>query len=400
MRLTSSISVFVLSGLLLSGGVYFAFAQEEPVTEEIQALNDTIHQKKESIDQIDRRISQYKKKIQEKMSEKASLAGELELLDNRIAKTQLEIEQTKEEVDLINVEISLLNEQLRTLQIKLDKDRVLMSGILQKVQSQDQHLPLALMFGSDSLSDVFDEAEALQNVNEDLKRTLEKAKQSKASVEEKKATQQTKRDQLEQLELALLKEQDQLEDEVGAQENLITLTQRSEDAFRSLLQELKEEQSFINQQIASLQKEIEGKLSRNDEAGDTSLFSWPINPSAHGISATFHDPTYPYRHLFEHSGLDLPAPKGTPVGAAAAGYVAWARTGRQYGNYVMIIHANGFATLYAHLSRIDVKPEEFVARGKTIGAVGSTGLSTGNHLHFEIRKDGIPTNPTEYLTSY
>ena len=71
-----------------------------------------------------------------------------------------------------------------------------------------------------------------------------------------------------------------------------------------------------------------------------------------------------------------------------------------YGNYVMVIHTNGIATLYAHLSRIDVVADQFVSRGDIIGAVGSTGFSTGPHLHFEVRLNGIPTDPLSYLTKF
>jgi murein DD-endopeptidase MepM/ murein hydrolase activator NlpD len=395
MRSNSYIS-FLLIATFLASGWLFASAQEG-VSEEINALNETISQKKGGIEQINRRIDEYKKKIQKKQEEKASLSVELELLDNRIAKTELEIEETEEEIDLINSEIALLNEQLLALEEKLNQQRQLMSGVLQKIQVKDQEMPLEVYFGSDSLSDLFDEAYALQTVNEDLKRVLEKTKLAKTLVEEKRAAQKTKRDQMEQMKIALEKEEQQQEEEISAQETLIVQTQRSEDAFRALLQELREEQSTINQQIAALQKEIEGKLANSDDGVDSSVLSWPIDPSLRGISTKFHDPTYPFRHLFEHSGLDLPAKKGTDVRAAASGYVAWARTGRLYGNYIMIIHSNGIATLYAHLSRMDVKPDQFVARGSVIGAVGNTGFSTGPHLHFEVRKDGIPTDPIDYL---
>ena len=156
------------------------------------------------------------------------------------------------------------------------------------------------------------------------------------------------------------------------------------------------DQQFIDQQINALQSEIEGKLSASDQAGDNGAFSWPLIPKK-GLSTYFRDPTYPFRNLFEHSGIDLPAPTGTVVKSVAPGYVAWTRKGRQYGNYVMVIHANGVATLYAHLSRIDVEPDQFVGRGTVLGAVGSTGLSTGPHLHLEVRKNGIPTDPLNYL---
>jgi len=389
------LSAFVIFFTLQPVGL-LVFAQEGTDSSEINALNDKISEKKQSIDQISDRIEEYKKKIEQKQAQKVSLSVELDLLDNRIAKTKLEIEETEISIDLVNTEISLLNKQLTSLEQTLQKDRQLLVAVLQKIQVNDQDLPLRLFFGSDSLSQLFDEVQSLETINQDLKQTLEKTKQSKEAVQNKKEVEQTKKDQMQEMSLALAHEKGQLEEEVQSQEVLITETQNSENQFRLLLQQTKEEEQFITQQISALQKEIEGKLSASDQAGDSSVMSWPFDPPK-GLSVYFHDPTYPYRHLFEHSGIDLPAPKGTGIGSAAPGYVAWAKKGRLYGNYVMIIHSNGLSTLYAHLSRIDVKADEFVARGQIIGAVGSTGLSTGPHLHFEVRKDGIPTDPLAYL---
>jgi murein DD-endopeptidase MepM/ murein hydrolase activator NlpD len=389
------LSAFVILFTLQPAGL-LVFAQEGTDSSEINVLNDKISEKKQSIDLISDRIEEYKKKIEQKQAQKASLSVELDLLDNRIAKTKLEIEETEASIDLVNTEISLLNKQLTSLEQTLQKDRQLLVAVLQKIQVKDQDLPLRLFFGSNSLSQLFDEVQSLETINQDLKQTLEKTKQSKEAVQNKKEVEQTKKNQMQEMSLALAHEKGKLEDEVQSQEILITETQNSENQFRLLLQQTKEEEQFITQQISALQKEIEGKLSASDQVGDSSLMSWPFDPPK-GLSVYFHDPTYPYRHLFEHSGIDLPAPKGTGIGAAAPGYVAWAKKGRLYGNYVMIIHSNGLSTLYAHLSRIDVKADEFVARGQIIGAVGSTGLSTGPHLHFEVRKDGIPTDPLAYL---
>jgi len=108
--------------------------------------------------------------------------------------------------------------------------------------------------------------------------------------------------------------------------------------------------------------------------------------------------------IYLNTPVYLPEPRGTSVLAAASGYVAWARTGPSYGNYIMIIHANGMSTLYAHLSQMNVVADQFVARGDLIGRSGGVpgtqgaGLSTGAHLHFEVRKNGIPVNPLDYLT--
>jgi murein DD-endopeptidase MepM/ murein hydrolase activator NlpD len=98
-----------------------------------------------------------------------------------------------------------------------------------------------------------------------------------------------------------------------------------------------------------------------------------------------------------HAGLDVAAPTGTPVAAAAAGEVVHAGPSGGYGNLIKIRHADGTETRYAHLSRIDVTKGQTVPIGHPIGAVGSTGASTGPHLHFEIRKDGKPIDPRPLL---
>lgn len=375
------------------------FAQEMS-TQEINVLNDAIQEKQQSIDQLNRQIDSYKDKIEQKQAEEATLYGELDLLDNRIAKTELDIEAAQAGIDLVNAQITLIEQEVHDLEEVIEKDRELVAEILQEIETQDNTLPLQLLFGTDTFSEFFNTLEQLEAVSSDLQKAVETARVTKSRLVEKHEAQQGKKDQLTDLGESLAQEQSRLEASVGAKSTLLAATQSSEDQFQALLQDLREEQAYLNQQISQLQKDIEGKLSATDELGDSSIISWPVDPTIRGVSAYFHDPSYPFRHLFEHSGLDLPAPTGTPVKAAAPGYVAWVRTGILYGNYVMIIHTNGLATLYAHMSRMDVSADQFVSRGDVIGAVGSTGLSTGPHLHFEVRKDGIPTNPLDYLISY
>lgn len=377
----------------------YGFAQEMS-TEEINALNDAIQAKQQSIDQLNRQIDSYRDKIEQKQAEEATLYGELDLLDNRIAKTELDIEAAEAEIDLVNAQISLIEQEIHELEDVMARDRELVAEILQRIDVQDHSLPMQLVFGTDSFSEFFSTLEQLEAVSTDLKDAVETARASKANLLEKHEAQQGKKDQLTELGESLAQEGRRLETAVEAKSTLLSATQNSEAQFQALLEDLRQEQAYLNQQISQLQKDIEGKLSATDELGDSSILSWPVDPTLRGISVYFHDPTYPFRNLFEHSGLDLPAPTGTPVRAAAPGYVAWARTGTLYGNYVMIIHSNGLATLYAHLSRMDVTADQFVSRGDQIGAVGSTGLSTGPHVHFEARLNGIPTNPLDYLISY
>lgn len=100
-----------------------------------------------------------------------------------------------------------------------------------------------------------------------------------------------------------------------------------------------------------------------------------------------------------HAGIDFAAPVGTPIFAAAGGVVVSAELHPAYGNTIELDHGNDLRTLYAHASRMDVKPGDLVKRGQKIGAVGTTGRSTGPHLHFEVHLKGVPQNPAKFLAS-
>ncbi len=408
----------MILALLLAGictapvGLHFARADETDeldqieVAEDITNLNGKITEKRDSIDSINKKIEAYQEKIAAAQAREISLENEVDLLENRIAKTELDIESTIEHVDLVNAEISLLDVRIRGLESQLKRDKEALSSILRKVDVFDNDLSLQLLFGTDSFAELFARMQELDSVSGDLQGALDRAERAKAQVETSRVEQLAKRGRLEDLTRALSRSKDLLEEERVAKESVLAEAAQSEATFRSFVYELKEEQAYVNQQIASLQGQIESKLNAIDTGSEGgSILSWPVDPSYRGISTLFHDPTYPFRHLFEHSGLDIPEPVGTPVESAAPGYVAWTKTGRLYGNYVMIIHSNGIATLYAHLSKISVSQDQFVTRGQTIGLSGGakgaagSGLSTGPHLHFEVRKDGIPVDPMGYLVA-
>ena len=135
----------------------------------------------------------------------------------------------------------------------------------------------------------------------------------------------------------------------------------------------------------------DGDSSAPAAAAMVSGFIWPVVGS---LNDYFGSPrgggTY-------HSGIDIGADTGTPIGAAAGGQVVLASAGYGYGNYVIIRHDNGLETLYAHLSEIDVAQGQWVAQGETIGLAGDTGWATGPHLHFEVMQGGVTVDPLNYL---
>jgi murein DD-endopeptidase MepM/ murein hydrolase activator NlpD len=122
---------------------------------------------------------------------------------------------------------------------------------------------------------------------------------------------------------------------------------------------------------------------------------WPIRGA---VNSEYGPRRSPWSGRAEHhGGLDIGAPAGTPVKSPAAGKVILASSGGDFGKHIKLDHGNGLRSLYGHLSQLDVKAGQRVEKGQVIGSVGSTGRSTGPHLHYEIRVDGKPVNPRKFL---
>ncbi|GIW37866.1 MAG: peptidase M23 [Meiothermus sp.] len=156
-----------------------------------------------------------------------------------------------------------------------------------------------------------------------------------------------------------------------------------------------EEQRRLEQQARTRQQQVQSqpRLRRANAVVAAAGYRWPMT----NFTITTY---YGRRGVFQrfHTGIDLAAPTGTPIYAARAGQVdtaGWSRFG--YGLHVILDHGGAQETLYAHMSRIAVRPGQWVARGDLIGYVGSTGWSTGPHLHFEVRVGGAARNPMAYL---
>ena len=127
-------------------------------------------------------------------------------------------------------------------------------------------------------------------------------------------------------------------------------------------------------------------------------FGWPVPGYEGNISSPFGWRKHPIlKDMRMHNGIDISAPKSAKITASNAGTVILTAYNSGYGNYVVVDHGGGYTTLYAHMTKFAVSDGTKVGRGDTIGYVGSTGLSTGPHLHFEIRVNGSPKNPEGYL---
>jgi murein DD-endopeptidase MepM/ murein hydrolase activator NlpD len=183
-------------------------------------------------------------------------------------------------------------------------------------------------------------------------------------------------------------------DELGLQ-NLTALGEKKQaEALKEMSAELTQLKGAASRQEASLQMLIEYFEDKRSLFASTPSI-WPVRG---WVTSRFGNRTSPFSGIQKfHEGLDIAAQTGTPVAAAADGVVIKAGFGTGYGNMVEISHGYGIKTLYAHNSRLNVKAGQRVRRGDVIAYAGDSGSSTGPHLHYEVRLNGLPVNPAKYL---
>jgi murein DD-endopeptidase MepM/ murein hydrolase activator NlpD len=378
------------------------------ILDEISNLDKSIDAKKKEIEELQKRIETYKKNIELSKQKSISLENEIAILDNQIAKLKLDIEASEKKIEQIGLEIESLELKIEENNQKIEKQKIRLAELIRLIYKNDQVNYLKILIVNKSFSEFFDQLQYLKELQTELQNALNQIKRLKAELETKKIERENKKQEEEKYKAELEEEKNSLEEKMIARGVLLEETKASEKQFQNLLLLARLEQEQINSEIVNLEKRIREKLAESDKAffegkpGDVVL-SWPVDPSR-GITAYFHDPDYPYRYIFEHPAIDIRAPQGTPVLAAAPGYVARAKDGGMGYSYVMIIHNGGISTVYGHLSKILVQEDTYVIRGQTIGlsggmpgTPGAGRLTTGPHLHFEVRLNGIPVNPLEYL---
>lgn len=378
----------------------FCFAQVAHADE----LQDQINAKKTEVKQLQGKIDTYNQAIIAKQKDISTLKGQLDLIQTRIDRTNLEIKSANLQIDTTNAELKILGLGITNKEIDITKRREWIASLLRALQRNDAVDYMQGVVGGQSISDVISHSQNIADMQKNLVSALSELETAKKDLEVKKTEQEKKKASLVNLKNQLSSKQFALEGDKGRKSTLLSETKSSEKKFQSLLADLKAQSRKTESEIYSLEEAMRAKLSKEGKLKSLGDFSvmWPVPSQI--VTARFHDKDYPFRNVFEHPGTDIRAPQGTSVKAASTGYVGQARNAGMGYSYILLIHQNGYSTLYGHISKILVKQGDLVQQGQVIGLSGGTPgtpgagpFVTGAHLHFEIRKDGIPVNAENYL---
>jgi murein DD-endopeptidase MepM/ murein hydrolase activator NlpD len=381
--------------------------------EEVNQLNSQINDKKGALTKLRDQQRYYQQLVAEKQSEKATLSNQLTILDSKIAEAELDIQGTELEMEQTNLELRSLELEIADKDQSIDQNKTKLGNLLKTIDQQGSKSALEIILLNDSFSEFLNEIKYLNDISSGVRDQLEDLRQLKNSLEEQRAALDTKRQQLAELQKVLADKRGSLDQEKQDKSFILEQTQLSESQYQNLLAAAKQEQAQANAEISSLEKSVRQKLAlieankpktgqKSSSSNSSSGLIWPVPKNY--VSTYFHDPEYPFRYLFEHPAIDIRAGQGTAVVAASNGYVAAAKDAGMGYSYIMIVHDNGLATVYGHISRIATKEDAYVTAGQVIGysggmpgTPGAGKLTTGPHLHFEVRLNGIPVDPLAYL---
>jgi len=390
-----ALSVYYLSKLS-------ANAAAGPDQTVVTDLNKQIDEQKARIDALTAKIAEYNDNVKSTQQEAATLKTELKVLDNQVGKTNMEISLKEEQAKEIQLQIEQTGLQISELELQISKERDQLANLLRLIGRYEDKNYINILLANNNFSDFFDQIKYSTDLQQETQRSVNRIKESSAKLSAQK-------DDLEKQKRDLSGILNKLDDTKAVlvvqkqdKNQLIIATNKSEKKYQALIADLKKQQAAANAQVVAAEKQLRAELAKKGTAEKfnslgIAVLIWPTD--SHRITATFHDPNYPFtKTVGPHSGLDIGVGKGTPVHAAEAGYVAKVAYNTQwYGTYIMIIHGGNITTLYGHLSQINVTQDQYVTRGQLIGLSGNTGYSSGPHLHFEVRSNGVPVDPQNYL---
>lgn len=404
----------IMAAVLLIGATGTAFAAPESADSLDDAINkgtDALSDAQDEKKQLQSNLSAAQAMKKELENAKTALTGDVVELDSQMSEVSNDLLEVQNLLDTKEAELEKTTKELAQAKIDVKKQYEDMKLRIKFMYENGTMSYIQILLSSGSFSELLNKAEYIEQVSEYDRNMLQTYQDNRDKItrlekdlkDQKEVLEQVKGDvEAKQTEMAGLISDKQTEIE-GYESDI----QNKEEAIKEYEAMIAEQDSTIKALEASVAaakaKRTQMTVSDNStNAADQphyggGAFVWPA-PSYTRISDDYGYRTHPILGIQKfHSGVDMAAPSGSSILAAADGTVVAATYNATMGNYVMIDHGNGLYTIYMHASALYVSSGQSVSAGSTIAAVGSTGRSTGAHLHFSVRQNGSYVSPWNYL---
>ena len=346
-----------------------------------------------TIDEAEKKADELEEQKKAAEEEKASLEEKLTSIIQQADETKQKLEEKEAEVEAVE------NELVQARNDADDQYESMKLRIKFMYEGGNTQLMEALM-SSENMGDFLNKAEYISQLSEYDRNELIRYQNTVKAVEEKEAQVQAEYEELNDLQNQLIEQQAEVESLMEDNEAALADIQSQIDENSETLKELKEkaaEAERIRKQQQQRSSASSGSVIRQPGDNVVSGNGYFAHPCPGYSSQTSYFGEVRSFDPVPHKGNDYAASSGTPTYAAAAGRVTTAGWSNSAGNWVVINHGNGLVTKYMHHSYLCVSTGDYVEKGQQIGGVGTTGFSTGNHLHFQVELNGVAVNPDNYL---
>ena len=372
--------------------------EKEDNSEELDKLEEERQQTLDAIDDLKVSISSVQKDIDSLRAEKNSIQSYINQLDKKMNSLANEISVFEEKIQTKITDIEDTKKALEEAKIACEEQYDSMKMRIQFIYENPSASLFEMLCSSKNIAEFINRADYVASMSGYDRDMMNKLIETKEEIAVKEETLEAELEELEMMQAELESQKKKVNTSINAKKGELT-------AKASELNSASAEQSGYKSELEQQEKllnEIEEQIARaaNPDAyeGSATGFIWPC-PGYTRISSYFGPRPQPTAGAStNHKGIDLAAPYGTAILASAAGKVTTSTYSKSAGNYIVIAHGNGMSTVYMHCSALLVSVGQVVNQGDVIAKVGSTGYSTGNHLHFGVIKNGSYVNPMGYVS--
>ncbi len=370
----------------------------------IKDMEEQIEKAESEMADLKASLSDVQSMVKELEKEKSSLKNYVSELDSALALIETKISDLQEQIAVKEADIVITQAQLEQAKMVEAEQYDAMNSRIKYVYEKGEAGYVEMLLQSKSPADLLNRMTYVEAITSYDKARLDEYIANKEYIALCEAQLQSEKEYLDAMKLCVENEQAAVEtlivtksQEIEAYENSISSKEQAIDEYEA---ELAEQTEIIQQLEKAIEDEKKKILMSNGQViiYDGGAFAFPLE-SYTRVSSEYGYRMHPILNVQQfHNGVDFAAPKGTKIYAAYDGIVVAATYSSTMGNYIMLDHGGGLYTIYMHASKLYVEKDDVVVKGEHIAAVGSTGRSTGNHLHFTVRKDGAYVSPWDYLS--